>query len=332
MDTARLAFSAVAVFIAAVAVALLCDDKLEATEAIGLLGLVVISVFLAVGGERLIRRITKFGPVEFELAPEERDDIKEITGVAEQPYIESYFSRFLPSEGSESSGEEWPPKPKKLSETQRWYYEVGTDLVLHLDHRGLKVRQLSEDDREVYRRLVLWLAKAALSEATLLDIVPVKPTELLKKLDPLEEKTAEELLYIGFGYLTMAPHLEREDDRREYLERSQVALEEAIQKLPNRAETHLLLGYVYDELRYYELAISANDEAVRIDKRWALIAYWNRAVSNLNLGNQEAALEDLRKIGEGPWWQGICDDPELAPLNEGEYAIEFEKLCRDNSA
>lgn len=327
MDTARLAFSAVAVFIAAVVVALLCDDKLEANGAIGLLGLVVISVFLAAGGERLIRRITKFGPVEFELAPEAKDDIKEIMGVWNPPDIESYyFSRFLP-EGSDSS-EEWPKKPAELTETQRWYYEVGIDWVLHLDHRGLNVRQLSEDDRDVYRRLVLWLAKAALIEATLLVIVPVKSTELLKKLDPLEEKTAEELLYIGLSYLQMAPLV---DNHRKYWERSQVALEEAIQKLPNRAETHFLLGYVYDELGYYELAINANDEAVRIDKRWVVMAYWNRAVSNLKLGNQEAALEDLKKIREGPWWQGICEDAELALLNEGEYAIDFKKLCRDNS-
>ncbi len=329
MDTARLAFSAVAVFIAAVVVALLCDDKLEANGAIGLLGLVVISVFLAAGGERFIRRITKFGPEGFELAPEERDDIKAIAAVEEPPDIEKYFSRFLP-EGSDSS-DEWPKKPEELTETQRWYYEVGIDWVLHLDHRGLNVRQLSEDDREVYRRLVLWLAKAALSEATVQGVAPVKFVELLKKLEPLEEKTAEELFYLGFGYLNMAPLV---DKRREdaIWERSQVALEEAIQKLPNRAETHLLLGYVYDELRYYELAINENDEAVRIDKRWAMIAYWHRAISNLKLGNQEAALEDLRKISMGPWWRVICEDSDLALLKAGEHAIEFEKLCRDNSA
>ena len=303
--------------------------KDDGTAVVTLVGLALASAFLAVGGANLVGRITRFGPSGVELGPQERHDIDRVLRAAGPPpeTFKPYMYEYLPQDPK--SPEPWRSKPQ-LSATQRWYYEVSTDLILHLQHGGLDPTKLPRDDLDRYRDLVLWLAQAAL-----IDQEHVKAFELLKKIEPLKEKSADELLHLGIVYL-MTVIDGNVPDSRDYLLRAEGFLEEATRKPPLKADTHWFLGYVRDELGFYEPAVDANRDALRIDPKFGPLANWNMAVSHLKLSSvdtaradlwADTALADLERIVPGPWWAEIFEDSELRPLRDGRHADRFRQLC-----
>lgn len=293
---------------------LLSGDRLGGAEAASLVGVAVVCVFLAVGGETLIGRITKLGPSGIELDPETRERVDELLFTGRPPKLE--FALF-----EETAG---PWEPSDFTPEQRWYYELGSDLLLHLQHHGIDTTRLSRDDLKRFRGLTLWVGKA-----TLIDNEPAKALDVLRRLEPLPALTPEELLHLGTAYLWMAgePYIPESHD---YLEQARLRLAEAAEKDPGHPMIQWTLGYVYDELGYFKFAVEANKKSVEIDPKFAPWAYWNTAVSQLKLGektgDQTECLKALRAIPPGPWWDEVYRDEELKPLKVSEYAYQFLHL------
>ncbi len=273
-------------------------------------------MLLAFGGQDFIGRIRRIGPGGVEL--EAWQDITRIPEMAEPPDPE-YDGRT-------------PWSTRDLSPQQRWFYERGSSLIFHLHHRGVDAYKLQGRDRDRYRRIVLWVARAALNQREYF-----KAFETLQAIEHLPDLNYDELFFLAVGYWFVAPDAkpddeERDDEegrrRRHFLQRARRLLERATKESPSEAQAHWALGYIYDELGQYDRAIQENRVAIEKDSthfhNWG---YWNMAVSHLKKKDTQAAIAALEKIPAGEWWDEIRKDKELAPL-EPEGEGPFGELCR----
>lgn len=289
------------------------------TAVVGLMTLAAISLLACVGGPVLIRRITKVGPSGIEFDPSTRERIDEVLHIPTAPDLTYpvYSKAIGPWDFYALNGE------------QRWYYQAGTDALLHLQHRGIKATELGEDDLDRFRRLALGVAKAALID----DEVP-KALALLKALEPLATLTSEELLFLATAYLLMssAPYVkDRPRESQGYLEQARRCIERAAKADPMHPMIQWTLGYVYDDVGYFNSAIAANRRSVEIDGRFAPWAYWHIAISQLKMGNDHArCMASLESVPPGKWWEDIWADPELEPLKSGDHAGRFSELYEAN--
>ncbi len=308
-EAVRLVFGFIGALSLSFAGYLLSISEPHGTAAATLVGLALISVFLAVGGEGLIRRITRLGPSGIELDPETRESVDELLFTGRPPKLE--FALF-----EETAG---PWEPRDLTYEQRWYYQLGSDLLLHLQHRGIEITRLSRDDLDRFRGLTLWVGKAAL-----IDNEPAKALDMLRGLEPLQAMTPEELLHLATAYVWMAEAPFQKS--RHYLEQARLRLADAAEKDPGHPMIQWTLGYVYDELEYFKLAVEANQRSVEIDAKFAPWAYWNTAVSQLKNGDKSECIKALEAIPRGPWWHEVYRDDELKPLKVSDYADRFLHL------
>lgn len=319
-DVARLTFSAFAVFSVGTTLTLMITEKLEAAEAAGLLGVALVSVFLAVGGQNFIKRITKLGPggVEFERGNAEL--------VLRVPAILNRIK--------DASTGEYVHAP--LTEEQKFAYELGTQLILHQEHLGSSPDDFEPRQLRQYTDLVVQVGRWALSEG---EYKYRKALYLLRRLEALPDVTAEGYLLLGEAYRvaysaqTPIDHDEKqawkETHRSDFLEKARKALENAKKKDDRKAFTHLYLAWVYCELQSYIVAIEEAMRAMELDERLIPTSFWIVAVAHLKRkgGGPAAALGTLWEVEKGPQWRDIYDDEDLCELKKGEYACNFWLLC-----
>ena len=320
------AFTALTVLTIAVLGVLLARGKLDGEGAAVLMVVVAICALLAVGGSDLIDRIVKFGPLELSGTASAQEELPEPLA---DPNVRSNPTWEIPTDVSDASP--WIRTP--MTPYERWQYEQATIRLVRLRQQG----QLQKAGRlEQFRGLILDVGEAALNELEF-----AKGLDMLRLLESLGEKTVEELLSLGTAYLWAAP--EDKQQRQKYLRKALLYLEETSRADRTSAITFWTLGYVYDELERYPAAISANEEAIRLDLKFLPWANWHIAISLLKLAKQQQemgnaeeataktneAMEKVEEIPPGLWWQDLREDEELEDLRDhSDYKDKFSRLAK----
>jgi tetratricopeptide (TPR) repeat protein len=276
-------------------VLLLRQQKPEWKVVLGLLIWAGICVVLAIGGVALVRRIHRIGPGGVEI--ETWQEIGRILSATAPPLAASE----LRAKG--------PWTKTRFTPQQSWFYEKATSILIHLQHRGIDLDTLSKENLNRYRQLILWVGAAAINKGDIW-----KAFEILKLLEPIESKTPKELFWLGASYFWAGLTESDAKKKRELLETACLLLQEASQKDTKNADLWWTLGWIYDELGLYSESIDANKKAVDLNPKYAPWAFWTMAVSFLKQKKLDPAIEALRSIERGPWWEEIHNDPELAAL------------------
>lgn len=312
------AFAGLALGTTAVVVVLLARGKLDGAGAAALIVVVIICALLSVAGRELVDRIVKLGPVEF--SP--RVDLPGPT-----------FDQNLASGVTFAPGGASPWESTPMTSGQRWHYEQATTMLAHLRQHG----QLQGDRQlQKFRDLILEVGEAALNEGEF-----AKGLDILKLLEPVREKTANELLSLGTAHLwSIYGDDIGKEQHQGYLKKALLYLEKTTRADPTHAMAFWSLGYVYDELERYPPAISSNEEARRLDPRLLPWANWHIAISLLKLAKLVNVADAAAKTGEamgmlqaippGLWWQPLYDDGELEELRRHAYYGEiFRRLFEE---
>lgn len=318
INVARLAFVAMAVIPLVFGTMLLADDRLDGAGAAALVGIAIVSAVLAVlGGD--IRRIRRIGPGGLELGPEEEAAVDTAISrlTAGLPLLKEHLE----------AGFHVPGKPRLveplLSPDTRWGYELGSDTILHLQHRGLDPKRLSGEDLRRYRLLLLQVSKVAAWQEE-----HAKAIYVVQLLEPLAD-SAEEWYVVGAVYRFAYSRMGKLKD---HLERARINLEQARERDRDNPRILWQLSWVYDELDRYEPAMKAGRRAIEINRQYLVVAGWIVAVSLLKNEEPEQALQQLKEVPPGSWWEQICSDEELEGLRQGNLARRFATLCSERQA
>lgn len=316
------AFAGLALGTTAVVVVLLARGKLDGAGAAALIVVVIICALLSVAGRELIDRIVKLGPVEF-------SPPADLPGPESAPNMPPGTRADAPEKRVAS-----PWTRMRVTAEQQWQYEQATIMLVRLRQQG----QLQSDGQvEKFRGLILDTGEAALNEQQF-----AKGLDILKLLEPMREKTANELLSLGTAHLWMIDEEYIVDGRREeYLKRALRYLQEATRSDTTSAIAFWTLGYVNDEIGRHRPAIDAKQEAIRLDLTFLPWANWHIAISLLKLAKQhqawdevelagaraDEAMQKITQIPPGPWWQELFEDDELGELQENpNHRAEFQRL------
>lgn len=275
----------------------------------------IVSLILAIWGRDLVRRVRKIGSagVEFHVW-EEIEQIPEL--------------RDAPKPPDALLGDDVAISPQ-----QEWQYERLSSLWLHLYRLGVDATELSGLDLRRYRDMVLWLGKTALTQGgTHLR----KALEVLRSIENLEDLGMDESYYLAMAYFSVAHHQQFRDPEgsRAKFQRSVDLLKQVVKEDDSDASLHWTLGYSYDELGHYNLAIRHNRKAVELDEgKYGTIGRWNEAVSLLKQAKPVEALAVLSQIPESGSWDEIWEDDELAPLRDDpQFRNRFRELWITKSA
>lgn len=303
---------------------LLVQKKLDGEGAAALIVVIIIAALLAVGGQELLDRIVKLGPLELS-APENLPQVEGNPAVTGNQIVDI----------SDAS----PWTSTQMTSREKWQYEQETILLAHLRQRG----QLTGAKVKGVRGRIFKVGEAALHSGDF-----AKGLDLLRLLEPLPDKTARELLSIGMAYFWTGLEQREEPPYGYVLAKNQLRhhLEEALRHLedvsrldPSNAIVHWTIGYVCDELERFPEALSANARAKEADLRFLPWANWHIAVSLLKMAKQEKsmgraqqataktdeAIKALREIPSGFWWNELWEDDELEDLRKDRNYVETFK-------
>ncbi len=289
------------------AIRLMFQPQPTGSTILGLLVMAGFFVVLGVSGKELIWRIRRIGPGGIEV--ETWTSIERILSVPQPPLPKLSFADPM-----------GPWTKVALKREQIWFYERGTYIIFHFQHRGVEPETLSKTDLEKYRQLIAWVGAAALNFNV------IKALDILRLLEPIDPKKPEELFHLGQAYL-LAYQIEGDPEKRKpYLEKSSQYFQEASRKDEKNTEIFWSLAWIYDELGLYGESVKANQRTVELDSRWAPWAYWVMAVSLLKQGEKDTAIKALGSVTTGAWWEQIWKDPELQNLKTDE---RFEALYKE---
>lgn len=203
---------------------------------------------------------------------------------------------------------------------------------LHLEHRGVDVHELGGLDLRSYRRLILWLGTRTLKRRQF-----QKALDILEPVVHLRDVTYYEMFALATAHWYLAMSLkdsigsavEKAPNIVFHYKEAKRLLERAITSPNCEALAHFALGYVYDELDDYKLAIVQNQIAARTGEEplptWG---HWSIAVSRLHQKDPARAIRALRRIrSDDDYWQEIWEDEELAALHtDPTHKHAFENL------
>ena len=146
----------------------------------------------------------------------------------------------------------------------------------------------------------------------------------------------DESYYLAMAYYQVAIHQQDQDAEgsQPKFQRSVDLLKQVVNEDAADASSHYVLGYAYDELGRYDLAIKHNRKAVELDEgEYGTVGRWNEAVSLLKQEKPVEALSVLGQIPESGSWDKIWEDDELAPLrNNPQLEVHFRELWITKSA
>ena len=278
----------------------------DGTTVASLAVITIVSLLLAFWGRDLVRRVRKIGSagVEFHVW----EDIEQIPELRDAPTPPNAAL------GGDAT----------ISPQQAWPYELLSNLWYHL---GVDATELSGLDLQRYRDMVLWLGKTALTQrGTHLR----KALEVLRSIEDLADLGMDESYFLAMAYYRVAIHQEDRDAEgsRAKFQRSVDLLKRVVKEDAADASSHYVLGYAYDELGRYDLAIKHDRKAVELDEgEYGTVGRWNEAVSLLKQEEPVEALAVLRQIPESASWDKIWEDDELAPLrHDPQLGDPFREL------
>ena len=282
---------------------------------IALVAATVVALVIALGGSDLIRRVTKVGSGGIEL------------GVwKEAARIPEFLAPPAPRPPDYWGGDCQELKRLELSKPNRWFYDIGTSLVLHMRHEGVNPDELTGADLRRYRRIIYWVGSAALSQDQ-----PDKALDILEAIEHVPNLERDELYAVAIAQLSVAVREETFSGKSEEymgkIHRAADLLRRALRQDPDHAPSHWHLGYVYDELGFYDRAIKHDKLAIKFDATgYRNLSNWSMAVSFLKQGDKINALAAVGKITACKCWDEIWKDEELASLRDDK---QFKKWYRE---
>jgi len=268
---------------------------IDAAGAAALLVVALLCFVIAIEGRDLLLQIRKIGPIEFGLI---RETASALTNL---PDLEPSF---------EPGRAPWVRE--LLTPRQSWLFELGADLLMHLQHTSLELSRLTPREVARLRSFVLEVSKLALNERQ-----NHKALDFLRMIEPLNELTYEEAYFRAIATFRVADEETDAGIRKAQFQRTQRLLEECAERRPGDASVHWLLAYVFHEFGMYDEAIRGNDRAIQLDHtKFDIWGNWNKAVALLFLGKKDEAYHALERIPEGEWWNDVAADRELAEISQ----------------
>ena len=274
----------------------------------------------ALGGPDLVRRVTKVGSGGIELGVWQ--------DVARIPELLAPPTPLLPwGHGSDTQSLRAEVEP--LSKSEQWLYDFATSLALRLRHEGVTTDDLNGDDLRRYRKIIFWVASAALNQ----DEVN-KALDIVKAVERLPDLERDELYVMAMVHFNVAVRDKaalRKSEYDEKIHRAAEQLRRALRQDADHAPSHFHLAYIYDDLKLYDRAIKHAELAIKFDAAYANLANWTMAVSWLKKGDRRNALAALAEIRASKFWDEIWEDEELGGLRDDYIfkAWHHERCCRD---
>jgi len=293
-----------------------------------LLGFAVVAALLAVLVPSLelyvFSRISEisFGGIKLELIAEAGTAISELK-----------YREILPSEIESNPSLNYPrdepfPTPR-LSGPQRYHYERLSQKLYRIFDHIKDPNKLDAESRTNYRDLVKNVGRAAFSMKHF-----TKCLEIVVHLESLTDRAlnADESFLIGNAYLWAADELSKEPERKEYITRAVPFIKTAMEKNPYEAKFPYDLGWALLSLGQYADGIALFETSISKDPSIAPWANWNIACGLKRLNKDKEALNKLREIPSGSWWEGIAKDDWFAETGNATFKEEFETLCQTKIA
>ena len=270
------------------------QGELKNTATPILMVLAIVSALLAVWGRDILLRIKSIGTAGLELYAWE-----EKTAAVGIPVLS------LPAlvrQGVERVG---------LSDKEKWSYELGTSVLRHFRHNGIGASELEGRELAQFRRLVLWVGRAALNEEK--DLVAL---EVLQAIEGLTRLNEDELFYLGLVYSRHGFANKDNELAGDQLHRARRFLERAIRQDPSHARAHYNLAQVWHDLGNDSLSTEHLDKAITLgEDELANFARWNKATILLAIDDGDGAIDVLKdipkaeEISDGQaLWKGILED------------------------
>jgi hypothetical protein len=262
---------------------------------VGLLLIAVGAVIAIRYLDDVMRRVTKIGPGGLELSSLSAAD-PAVTRLLEDPIIEWRNVRN-------------PFGDRPLTARERWIYEGLTARFLQLEFAHVEMLDLKNAALERYRSIAFRLGYLAL-----LNDDVAKAIDVLKDFETLPDARGDELFVLATAIAERADDPDEPSEPSPAYRHAVKLLERAKQRDPTDAMIAYQLGWLHDELGQYAHAIEENRRARELDAALFPQTTWNMAVSTLKAGDPPGAIEHLRSIPPGSWWDEIAEDPELARL------------------
>jgi tetratricopeptide (TPR) repeat protein len=197
---------------------------------------------------------------------------------------------------------------------------MGTDLIMRYNRQDLRVRNLTNRETDLYRELVVCVARLALVAG---EFGYRKALHEIGQLEQIRHRTAEECFLLGEAYRMVYSSLTSD------LTLARIFLEESIRKDPTLAKAHFSLAWVHHEVGEYELAVGENEKAMSLDPKLSYPANRNAACALLKLGKPVDALARLSQIPAGKWWKQTYEDEDLQSLKIEPYAEQFRRMYEE---
>lgn len=292
----------------------------DGTAIAALAAFLVASVILAVAGRDILRRLKKISTEGIEL-----QDAAETHSVSLE-------------DARHDLGADIHDQGKKVSSRERWLFEKYSTALL-----GTSPKDLEDQEADDYRRTAFPVAAIARR-------LIGQEHKVLEMLRPIEELThkfkdlsyderhaiASAYYFAAVDERGIARDEDTGDDRRQVYQSTSTLLfvqarerfETLITEDRADASAHFALGWIFDELEYFDAAIAHDREAIRLaPEEYGTYGHQNMAVSYLKKGQNEEAIARLWLIQSGKHWQDIWTDKELEPLrNDSQFGPQFKAL------
>ena len=210
----------------------------------------------------------------------------------------------------------------KLEGPQLYLYERLSHRLYRISDRLKDPDALDFVNRESYRRLIDYVARAAFKQNHF-----TKYLEVVKNLELFADRTSDELYLIGHAYLCAADEQLGESRKNSYWKSAVGWLEAAWKKNSNDVNVRFNLGLAQLKLGYYLPAIVSMKVCVKMDPQIVPQAKWNWAEGLKKLNRNKNALKKLEEIPPGAFWNDILADEAFKDPADSAFESEFKALC-----
>ncbi len=212
----------------------------------------------------------------------------------------------------------------KLEGPQRYEYERLSHRLYRISDRLKDPDALDLVNRDRYRRLIDYVARAAFKQNHL-----TKYLEVVKNLESFADRapTSDELYLIGHAYLCAAEEQLGESKKNSYWKSAVEWLEAASKKNSNDVNIRFNLGLAQLKLGYFQPAIDSMKACVEMYPPIVPQARWNWAEGLKKLKRNADALTKLDEIPPGAFWKDILADEAFKDPEDPGFESEFKTLC-----
>lgn len=211
----------------------------------------------------------------------------------------------------------------QLSGPQRYEYEKLSFRLYLLFDQVKDPNQLDFEARESFRRLILYVGKAAHAMGQY-----TKALEVLLWLNRFSDRQPnhEELRVLGTAYLWAADEQSDTALQKSYRNEAIPLLKSAVGKNPYQTVVFYNLGWALLSLQKYDYGIRQMKKCIKLQPQYSPWAKWNIACGLKKLDREDEALRTLGEIPPGPWWDGIADDDWFKDPQQTPFMEQFQVL------